>query len=135
MERTVDNADKNNTDYWRKDYCYAGTLVTQGSATILVDKIGSNTEYGKIGINVASAPDSPTPLEKQTNSIVKTCAIIAGILFILVTVITYFNIQDHKFTDRINESILSGITLAMAMIPEEFPVILTVFLSMGMASC
>jgi Ca2+-transporting ATPase len=128
---TVDNADKNNTDYWRKDYCYAGTLVTQGSATILVDKIGSNTEYGKIGINVASAPDSPTPLEKQTNSIVKTCAIIAGILFILVTVITYFNIPDHKFTDRIIESILSGITLAMAMIPEEFPVILTVFLSMG----
>jgi Ca2+-transporting ATPase len=128
---TVDNADKNNTDYWRKDYCYAGTLVTQGSATILVDKIGSNTEYGKIGINVASAPDSPTPLEKQTNSIVKTCAIIAGILFILVTVIIYFNIPDHKFTDRIIESILSGITLAMAMIPEEFPVILTVFLSMG----
>lgn len=128
---TVDNADKNNTDYWRKDYCYAGTLVTQGSATILVDKIGSNTEYGKIGINVASAPDSPTPLEKQTNSIVKTCAIIAGILFILVTVITYFNIPDHKFTDRIIESILSGITLAMAIIPEEFPVILTVFLSMG----
>ena len=128
---TVENADKNNPEYWRKDYCYAGTLVTQGSATILVDKIGSNTEYGKIGINVASAPDSPTPLEKQTNSIVKTCAIIAGILFILVTVITYFNIPDHKFTDRIIESILSGITLAMAMIPEEFPVILTVFLSMG----
>jgi len=128
---TVDNADKNNTDYWRKDYCYAGTLVTHGSAIIRVDKIGSNTEYGKIGINVASAPDSPTPLEKQTNSIVKTCAIIAGILFILVTVITYFNIPDHKFTDRIIESILSGITLAMAMIPEEFPVILTVFLSMG----
>ncbi len=128
---TVDNADKNNTDYWRKDYCYAGTLVTQGSAAILVDKIGSNTEYGKIGINVASAPDRPTPLEKQTNSIVKTCAIIAGVLFILVTVITYFNIPDHKLTDRIIESILSGITLAMAMIPEEFPVILTVFLSMG----
>lgn len=128
---TVENADKNNADYWRKDYCYAGTLVTQGSAVILVDKIGSNTEYGKIGINVASAPDRPTPLEKQTNSIVKTCAIIAGILFILVTVITYFNIPDHKFTDRIIESVLSGITLAMAMIPEEFPVILTVFLSMG----
>ena len=128
---TVYNADKNNTDYWRKDYCYAGTLVTQGSAIILVDKIGSNTEYGKIGINVASAPDRPTPLEMQTNSIVKTCAIIAGILFILVTVITYFNIPDHKLTDRIIESILSGITLAMAMIPEEFPVILTVFLSMG----
>jgi len=128
---TVEKVDNNNADYWRKDYCYAGTLVTQGSATILVDKIGSKTEYGKIGADVASAPDIPTPLENQTNSIVKVCAIIAGILFIIVAVITYFNIPDHKFTDRIIESILSGITLAMAMIPEEFPVILTVFLSMG----
>lgn len=128
---TVDNSNENNTDYWRKDYCYAGTLVTQGSATIRVDKIGSATEYGKIGFNVASAPDIPTPLEKQASSIVKICAIIAGVLFILVSIITYFNIPDHKFSDRIIESILSGITLAMAMIPEEFPVILTVFLSMG----
>lgn len=128
---TIDNTDKNNNDYWRKDYCYAGTLVTQGSATIRVDKIGAATEYGKIGSNVASAPDSPTPLQKQTGSIVKTCAIIAGILFVLVLVITYFNIPDHAFSSRIIESILSGITLAMAMIPEEFPVILTVFLSMG----
>ncbi|MCA5010890.1 HAD-IC family P-type ATPase, partial [Clostridioides difficile] len=41
------------------------------------------------------------------------------------------NIPDHTFHDRLIQSILSGITLAMAMIPEEFPVILTVFLSMG----
>ncbi len=33
--------------YWRKDYCYAGTLVAQGSAIIRVDKIGAATEYGK----------------------------------------------------------------------------------------
>jgi Ca2+-transporting ATPase len=59
------------------------------------------------------------------------CAAIAGILFLLVTILTYFNIPDHIFGERIIESILSGITLAMAMIPEEFPVILTVFLSMG----
>ncbi|MDD4200903.1 MAG: cation-translocating P-type ATPase [Eubacteriales bacterium] len=127
----VDSGEKNNKDYWRNDYCYAGTLVTQGSATVLVDKIGSNTEFGKIGVDVASAPERPTPLEKQTRSIVKICAIIAGTLFILVTVITYFNIPDHELTDRIIESILSGITLAMALIPEEFPVVLAVFLSMG----
>ena len=128
---TVDNADKSSTDYWRKDYCYAGTQVTQGSATIRVDKIGAATEYGKIGANVASAPESPTPLQKQTGNLVKLCASIAAVLFALVSVITFFNIPDHLFGDRIVESILSGITLAMAMIPEEFPVILTVFLSMG----
>lgn len=118
-------------DYWRKDYCYAGTLVTQGTGTVLIDKIGAETEYGKIGINVAAAPDEPTPLQKQTGKLVKTCAGIAGILFALVGVVTYINIPDHAFGDRLIESILAGITLAMAMIPEEFPVILTVFLSMG----
>lgn len=128
---STQNTDSENMDYWRKDYCYAGTLVTQGSATILVDKIGEATEYGKIGMNVASAPESPTPLQKQTGRLIKLCAGIAAVLFALVGGITYLNIPDHVFKDRIIESILSGITLAMAMIPEEFPVILTVFLSMG----
>ncbi|PWM47480.1 MAG: HAD family hydrolase [Clostridiales bacterium] len=118
-------------DYWRKDYCYAGTLVTQGSATVLVDKTGFRTEYGKIGSDVAAALEEPTPLQKQTGSLVKLCAGIAAVLFALVGVFTYFNIPDHILGDRVIESILSGITLAMAMIPEEFPVILTVFLSMG----
>ncbi len=118
-------------DYWRKNYCYAGTLVTQGTAFVSVDKIGSSTEYGKIGFHVALAPDESTPLQKQTGSLVKICAGIAAVLFSLVGVFTYFNIPDHKFLPRIIESILSGITLSMAMIPEEFPVILTVFLSMG----
>lgn len=125
------NYTKDNTDYWRKDYCYAGTLVIQGTGIILVDKIGTATEYGKISKNIISAPDNPTPLQKQTGELVKLCAIIAIILFIIVGIITYFNIPDHTFVDRLIESILSGVTLSMAMIPEEFPVILTVFLSMG----
>ena len=127
----TENKDTTSADYWRIDYCYAGTLVTQGTGIILVDKIGSQTEYGKIGQNVVSAPDNPTPLEKQTGKLVKLCAGIAAVLFVFVGVVTYFNIPDHLFRDRIIESILSGVTLAMAMIPEEFPVILTVFLSMG----
>ena len=118
-------------DYWRRDYCYAGTLVTQGSAAVLVDKIGASTEYGKIGTNVASAPVEDTSLQKQTGRLVKLCAGIAAVLFALVGVFTYFNLPDHATGPRIIESVLSGITLAMAMIPEEFPVILTVFLSMG----
>lgn len=123
--------DSTNNDYWKKDYCYAGTIVTQGTGIVLVEKIGSLTEYGKIGVNIAEAPDRPTPLEKQTAKLVKICALIAGILFVLVCIITFLNLNDHSLKDRIIESILSGITLAMAMIPEEFPVILTVFLSMG----
>ncbi|MDO5559258.1 MAG: cation-translocating P-type ATPase [Oscillospiraceae bacterium] len=120
-----------NGEYFRRDYCYAGTLVTQGTGIIRVEKTGSRTEYGKIGLGVAAAVKEDTPLQKQTGKLVTTCAVIAGILFILVGVFTWFNISDHSFGDRLIESILSGVTLAMAMIPEEFPVILTVFLSMG----
>lgn len=123
--------DNNSDDYWRRDYCYAGTLVTQGRGIVRVDKIGKDTEYGKIGINISEAPDTPTPLQKQTGKLVKICATIAAVLFVLVCIITYFNLPDHSLKERVIESILSGIKLAMAMIPEEFPVILTVFLSMG----
>lgn len=127
----VNSEEKNNKDYWRKDYCYAGTLVTQGSAIAKVEKIGVSTEYGKIGKNVAFAPIEVSPLQKQTRGLVKVCAIFAGILFAAVSIITYINISNYAFQDRIIKSILSGVTLAMAMIPEEFPVVLTVFLSMG----
>ena len=120
-----------NKEYWRRDYCYAGTLVTQGTATLLVDKTGAQTEYGRIGRHVADAPDRPTPLEKQTAKLVKYAAIMAAVLFVLVCAITFFNLREAVLKERVIESILSGITLAMAMIPEEFPVILAVFLSMG----
>ncbi|MFR1052225.1 MAG: cation-translocating P-type ATPase [Oscillospiraceae bacterium] len=118
-------------DYWRRDYCYAGTLVTQGTALVEVDRIGAATEYGKIGLGVALAPREDTPLQRQTGKLVRTCAVIAGVLFVLVGAFTWRNLPDHRFADRLIESVLSGVTLAMAMIPEEFPVILTVFLSMG----
>lgn len=118
-------------DYWRRDYCYGGTLVTQGTATIQVEQTGSRTEYGKIGAGVASAPQSDTPLQKQTGRLVRLCAGIAGVLFALVGILNFINLSALPLHSRIVESILSGITLAMAMIPEEFPVILTVFLSMG----
>ncbi len=118
-------------DYWRRDRCYAGTMVIQGSAVVCVEKIGRYTEYGKIGTNVAEAPDEKSPLQKQMDRLVKTCTVIAAVLFTAVSLVTWFNNPGRFFQERFVESILSGIALAMAMIPEEFPVILTVFLSMG----
>ena len=126
-----DDCGNANHDYWRRDYCYAGTLVTQGTGLVLVDKIGSATEYGKIGKDISNAPTGDTPLQKQTGRLVKLSGAIAALFFILVGIVTFINIPDHQLKSRIIESILAGITLAMAMIPEEFPVILTVFLSMG----
>jgi len=119
--------------YFKNNVCYAGTLAVQGTASVLVTKTGAQTEYGRIGTHVAEAPDRPTPLEKQTAGLVKYAAGIAAALFVLVCLITFFNLGSSllSFSERIIQSVLSGITLAMAMIPEEFPVVLAVFLSMG----
>ena len=125
------NTKDESNDYWKKNYCYQGTLVIQGAGIIKVYKIGNETEYGKIGYNISQVKQNRTILQKQTDKLVKVCAIIAFGLFILVGLMTFFNLSNMAIKDRIIESILSGITLAMAMIPEEFPVVLTIFLSMG----
>lgn len=119
------------SNHWLKNYCYQGTLVTGGTGIIKVDKTGSNTEYGKIGTSINRIKEDISPLQKQVNNLVKTCSIIAIILFLLVTILNFINLSSLPLKQRIIESTLSGITLAMAMIPEEFPVVLTVFLSMG----
>ena len=123
--------DDNNDSYFKTNYCYQGTLVQLGTGVIRVDKIGNNTEYGKIGKSIDSAIELQTPLQAQTDKLVMSCAVVAFILFVLVGIFTFFNLDELELKERIIESILSGITLAMAMIPEEFPVVLTVFLSMG----
>lgn len=113
------------TDYWKKDILYAGTLCVFGKCTAIVKFTGINTEYGKIGKAISEAKDEPTPLQKKVSILVKNIAIAGVILCISVMVASYFYSFD------ILNSILSGISLAMAIIPEEFPVVLTVFLSMG----
>lgn len=124
-------ASSEESGFWRSDFCYAGTLVVQGSALVKVLRIGAETEFGRIGADVASAPEKPTPLQLQTRSLVQFSAAIAALLCILVAIVTYANLELPDFQQRLIDSILAGVTLAMAMIPEEFPVVLTVFLSMG----
>lgn len=115
----------NTASNFKRDYCYSGTTVTQGSAVVKVTSIGLHSEYGKIGAALLSAPSSPTPLELQTRKLIKICSLIGLSLCVVVFAISYF------YSFNLVESLLKGITLAMSMIPEEFPVILTVFLAMG----
>lgn len=117
--------------HWKKNCCYAGTSVTQGSALVKVTSIGAETEYGKIGTALLSVPQDSTPLEKQIRKLIKVCAFIGLGCFLLVTIFTFASMREPVLIERVTHSILAGITLAMAMIPEEFPVILTVFLAMG----
>ena len=71
------NENHKNDSYWRKDYCYAGTMVTQGSGYVQVEKIGNLTEYGKIGKTISETVIEPTPLQKQTKQLIKGCTYIA----------------------------------------------------------
>lgn len=111
--------------------CYAGTLVTRGSAVIEVERIGDETLCGRIGKQIAGAKKSKSPLSLQMGKLVKICTIIAAGLFLSVFFITFFSLNGEMLKIRLSQSLLSGVTLAMAMIPEEFPVILTVFFCLG----
>lgn len=115
----------------KRDYVYTGTFVILGSGTILVEKTGNMTEYGKIADRIAKAPITFSPLQKQMKKLAKQCTCFAAILFIFVSSATFFNLSGQALSERIIHSLLAGVVLALSMVPGEFPVILSVFLSMG----
>ena len=106
-------------------FCYCGTNIIAGRGVIRVTATAFATEFGKIGSAVREAPNRPTPLEKQTSRLVRTCSIFSLIMMLFVAAASLYNGKN------LTDAALGGITIAMATIPEEFPVILTVFLAMG----
>lgn len=112
-------------EYWKKNMLYAGTLSIFGKCTALVIETGFNTEYGKIGKEIGEVKEEPTPLQRKVSKLVKGIAVFSIFLCLLVIIFSYF------YTGKLVSSLLAGVTLAMAMIPEEFPVVMTVFLSLG----
>lgn len=121
--------DSNN--HFKLNMCYCATDVVNGSAVIKVTSVGVNTEYGKIGKELDYISKEKTPLEKQIRKLIVVCTVISLIFFVLVIIINFIHNNDMLFKDRLVASILSGVTVAMATIPEEIPVVLTVFLAMG----
>lgn len=121
--------DKEN--YFKKNKVYMGTNITSGYGIIKIDEVGINTEFGKIGTSLNTIKKEKTILEKQINKLIKICTIVSIIFFILVILVNYINSSNLILKDRIINSIISGITIAMATIPEEIPVVLTVFMAMG----
>jgi Ca2+-transporting ATPase len=113
------------------NYCFAGTLVIQGNADVVVQKTGKMTAYGRIGTSLTQAKEHLSPLQIQMRKLTKTCTGIAFFLFLLVSAVTFYNLSNYNMGNRLVQSFLAGIVLSLSMIPAEFPVILTVFLSMG----
>lgn len=106
-------------------FAFSGTLVVSGQAIGIVKTIGAGTELGKIGKALESLKEERTPLQVQTGTVVRVFAIAGGILCVLVVVVYWLT------RGNLLEGFLAGLSLAMAILPEEFPVVLTVFLALG----
>jgi Ca2+-transporting ATPase len=104
---------------------YSGTLIVQGQGIACIKAAGIHTEIGNIGKALQTVVQEDTLLQKETARIVKAVFIIALVLFGLVVLV--YGLTRGSWMD----GVLSGITLAMAMLPEEFPVVLTIFLALG----
>ncbi len=108
---------------------FSGTLVTGGQAIVEVVATGASTELGTIGKALATTKTEPTMLQTETNRVVRTLAIVG--LGACGVVVVAFGITRGGGIEVWKQGLLAGIALAMAILPEEFPVVLTVFLAFG----
>ena len=106
-------------------FIYSGTLIVKGQGIAQVRSTGFRTEIGKIGKALQILQPENTNLQQQTGKIVRNFALIGLAMCTVVVVVFGLTRGDwlHGF--------LAGITLAMATLPEEFPVVLTIFLALG----
>ena len=106
-------------------FVYSGSLVVEGQGIARVLATGDRSQIGKIGTALQKLEIESSPLQRQTARMVRLFAAL-GLALCLLVVILYATMRGGWL-----EGLLAGITLAMAMLPEEFPVVLTVFLALG----
>jgi Ca2+-transporting ATPase len=104
---------------------FAGTLVTQGTARGVVVATGARSALGKIGKSLANLGGEDTPIQAETRRIV-TFVACAGLALAALLALGYGLLRGGWL-----HALLAGLTLAMAVIPEELPVVLTLFLGLG----
>lgn len=106
-------------------FIFSGSLVVQGTGTATVHATGPRTEIGRIGKALTRVEQEPTRIQRETGVAVKRLAWVGLALAALVAI--WYGVAR---ADWLN-GLLVGITLAMAILPEELPVILTIFLGLG----
>ncbi|MCC6722591.1 MAG: cation-translocating P-type ATPase [Bacteroidia bacterium] len=104
---------------------FKGTLVYDGNCIAQVTAIGTNTEIGKIGKKLDEAESSKSPLQLQIKSFVKKMVAVGVLAFVMVWGVNFILSKD------ILSSLLSGLTLAMSILPEEIPVAFSTFMALG----
>ena len=106
-------------------WVFSGTLVVKGHGIAVVRETGAGTELGKIGTALRTIEPERTALQREIDRLVGILAVF-GLAVAVVVVIVYGLTRGNWLT-----GVLAGIATAMALLPEEFPVVLTVFLALG----
>ncbi len=104
---------------------YSGTMIIRGQGIARVISTGSRTEIGKIGTALQTLETKNSNLQMQTGRIVKIFGAVGAVLCVIVVVV--FGLTRGQWI----QGILAGLSLAMATLPEEFPVVMTIFLALG----
>jgi len=104
---------------------YAGTLVVSGHGWARVSATGRHTQVGRIGASLPAIEPLPTPLQQHLRQLVR----VFGLLALLTSglLLLWWGVTQGDWM----RGLLSAIALGMAMLPEEFPMALAVFLALG----
>ncbi len=106
-------------------FVYSGSLIVQGKGIAIIKQTGARTAIGRIGSALAEIQEEPTRVQRDTKRVVKYVALASiGLALILAL---WYGFTRHDWM----RGMLVGLTFAMAMIPEELPVVLTIFLGIG----
>ena len=108
---------------------FSGTMITQGQGVAEVVATGMRTELGKIGKALQSVVTEQTLLQKETGRLVRNLAFVGLALCTMVVVVYALTRGGSALVWK--QGFLAGIATAMATLPEEFPVVLTIFLALG----
>lgn len=104
---------------------FAGTLVVRGQGIMRVTATGAKTELGRIGKSLQAIAIESSPLRNEIGRLTRFLALVGiGLCFALT--ILYWTLRGGWL-----DGLLAGITLAMGILPQEFPVIMIVFLALG----
>ena len=106
-------------------YVFSGSLIVRGHGIARVTATGPRSEIGKIGLAITRIETEPPRLRLQTRRLVARFAVVSLAASVLATVL--YGVLRGSWLD----ALLSGIALSMSMLPEEFPLVLTVFMVMG----
>ncbi|MBF2078392.1 MAG: cation-translocating P-type ATPase [Synechococcales cyanobacterium T60_A2020_003] len=109
----------------RRNMVFMGTVVTYGRAKGIVTATGMHTELGKIADSMQSVEQEKTPLQRRLDQVGKRLAIAA---LLLVTVIFALGLLRGE---PLEQMFLTAVSLAVAVIPEGLPAVVTIALALG----